>query len=316
MLRNLFIFSVLSFLSACGGGGNSSGGGQTPVLSLTPQSTKTFHFSWEKVAGVTEYHLLEDPNSVSGYIQVAAFDADATSHDLIVSLPKRINARYILQACNSTGCSDSVPVYVSGSLAEAVGYVKASNTGAGDLFGYSVALSSDGKTLAVGAYGERSNASGIGGDQSDNSSRSGAVYVFSRNGSAWSQEAYVKASNTGVDDAFGYSVALSADGNPLVVGAVNEASNATGIGGDQTDDSAPSAGAVYVFTRSSSIWSQAAYVKASNTGAGDDFGYSVALSADGNTLAVGAYEEDSSATGIGGDQADDLQSSSGAVYLF
>jgi hypothetical protein len=141
------------------------------------------------------------------------------------------------------------------------------------------------------------------------------VYVFSRSGSTWSQQAYVKASNTGADDSFGYSVALSADGNTLAVGATGEDSNAIGIGGDQTNNSAGQSGAVYVFSRSGSTWSQQAYVKASNTGADDGFGYSVALSADGNTLAVGATGEESNATGIGGDQTNN-SASAGAVYLY
>ena len=56
-------------------------------------------------------------------------------------------------------------------------YVKASNTGSGDFFGSSVALSGD--TLVVGAPGESSNATGINGNQSNNSvSDSGAVYVY------------------------------------------------------------------------------------------------------------------------------------------
>ncbi len=57
-----------------------------------------------------------------------------------------------------------------------------------------------------------------------------------------------------------------------------------------------------MFTRTGTTWRQQAYVKASNTGAGDSFGLSVALSADGSTLAVGARLEDSAATGINGDQ--------------
>jgi len=261
--------------------------------------------------------ITENPDGASGYTQVATIAADANSHDLVTFLPARVNASYLLSACNSGGCSDSNPVFVSGSLVEAVGYVKASSTDGQDAFGYSVALSADGNTLAVGAYREYSNATGIGGDQTDNSaSGSGAVYVFTRNGSTWSQQAYVKASNTNGRDLFGHSVALSADGNTLAVGSIFEDSNATGIGGDQTDNSASESGAVYVFTRNVSTWSQQAYVKASNTDGGDAFGYSVALSADGNTLAVGATDEDSNATGIGGDQADNSEIRSGAVYVF
>ena len=167
-------------------------------------------------------------------------------------------------------------------------YVKASNTDAGDDFGYSVAL--DGNTLAVGARQEASNATGIGGDDTDNSAMGrGAVYVFVRSGTSWTQQAYVKASNTEADDWFGHSVAL--DGDMLAVGARYEDSNATGIDGDESDNSAMDSGAVYVFARSGTTWMQQAYVKASNTGAGDWFGQSVALA--GDTLAVAAIQEES-----------------------
>ena len=64
------------------------------------------------------------------------------------------------------------------------------------------------------------------------------------------------------------------------------------------------------------MWSQAAYVKASNPDAGDSFGKSVALSGDGSTLAVGARTEDSNANGIDGDQADNSAPEAGAVYLY
>ena len=96
-------------------------------------------------------------------------------------------------------------------------------------------------------------------------------------------EAYLKASNTGADDLFGVSIALS--GDTLAVGTQHEDSNATGVGGNQADNSAHGSGAVYLFTRSGTTWTQQAYLKASNTGAGDGFGLSVALS--GDTLAVG-----------------------------
>ena len=291
-----------------------------PTLDLAYQPVKTFRFTWGDVSGETEYRLLENPDGVSGYSQVASLPADATSHDLMVFLPGRVNASYMLQACNSAGCTDSNEVTVEVSrLVEAVGYVKASNTDDYDDFGHSLALSGDGSTLAVGAPGEASAATGIGGNQADNSAPgAGAVYVFIREaGGAWSQQAYVKASNTDSDDNFGHAVALSDDGSTLAVGAYTEASAATGIGGNQADNSARGAGAVYVFTRDASgAWSQQAYVKASNTDPADWFGYSVALSGDGYTLAVGARQEGSAATGIGGDQADNSARGAGAVYVF
>ena len=110
--------------------------------------------------------------------------------------------------------------------------VQASNTDAVDRFGISVALSRD--TLVVGAEGE--------------GGASGAVYVFRRTGTTWAQEAYqsyLKASNAEGGDRFGISVALS--GDTLAVGAVDEDNNATVVDGDQTDNSAPDSGAVYLF---------------------------------------------------------------------
>jgi hypothetical protein len=202
-------------------------------------------------------------------------------------------------------------------------YVKASNTDAEDRFGASVALSSDGSTLAVGAQDEASAATGIGGDQADNSAwGAGAVYVFARSDTTWSQQAYVKASNaegasnTDAGDQFGSTVAISADGLTLVVGAPLEDSAATGIGGNQFNNSTAWAGAVYMFTCGGTMWNQQVYAKASNTGVGDRFGSSVAVSADGSILVVGAYDEASGAVGIGGNQADNSASVAGAVYAF
>jgi hypothetical protein len=216
------------------------------------------------------------------------------------------------------------------------GYLKASNTDASDHFGcggviqghtgQGVALSADGNTMAVGAPHEAGGSAGVNGNQGDNSVfDAGAVYVFARTGSSWTQQAYLKASNPRGSAEFGHAVALSADGNTLAVSAYWEPSNAKGIDGDQKDESIPQAGAVYVFTRRGSAWTQQAYVKASNTGEagtaesfgeGDQFGFSLALSADGNTIAVGALTEDGAAPGINGNQADNSAMSAGAVYLF
>lgn len=201
-------------------------------------------------------------------------------------------------------------------------------------FGAGLALSADGNTLAVSATGETSNARGVNGDQANTDSlAAGAVYVFARIGGSWSQQAYVKASNTPARNNtwcnlsywatqpcdgqnFGASVALSADGNLLAVGAIGDDSKSTGVNGDANDTSAVFAGAVHTYARTGSTWAPQAYLKASNTDAGDGFGASVSLSADGSTLAVGANFERSSATGVGGNQADNAQAPFGAVYVF
>ena len=305
----VLLLLVLGFLSACGGSSSdpvpdappdSDSMPNAPSLTLTPEAIKTFRFSWDSATGVSEYRLLENPDQASGYSRVATISGDAISYDLGVFLPGRMHASYILQACNSAGCSDSSPVFVSGSLAAAVGYIKASNTGAGDQFGLKFALSDDGTTLAVGA---------------PHATGGGAAYIYTLSNGVWLQQAYLKASNTEAGDRFGWNVALSADGNTLAVGATLEDSGATGVDGDQ-GDGATHSGAVYLFGRSGTTWLQQAYIKASNTDAFDEFGYSVALSADGNTLAVGAPLEGSNATVINGDQSNNDLFESGAVYVF
>lgn len=190
-----------------------------------------------------------------------------------------------------------------------------------DSFGFSLALSADGSILAVGAPGEDGGHSNVGGDPDDDSEDdAGAVYVFEHETTddSWPLHAYVKASNPDGRDRFGHSVALSKDGLVLAVGAPRESGNAVGVhDGELTNDDADTAGAVYVYTRAQAgSWTTKAYVKASNTDVGDQFGHSVALSEDGRTLAVGAPGEDSIATDVGGNQYDNSAQSSGAVYLY
>ncbi len=222
-------------------------------------------------------------------------------------------------------------------------YLKASNADGSDHFacggslpghiGNALAISGDGNTMAVGAPHESSATRGINGNQDDNSLyNSGAVYVYVRSGDDWTQQAYIKASNAGQSDMFGLSLSLSGDGNTLAVAAPWEASGATGVNGDQNDNSIPqagavyvfarladgstlaagavsedsktagvngaqaddsafSSGAVYVFTKTDNAWAQQAYIKSGNSGGGDLFGYGVGLSADGSTIAAGAGDE-------------------------
>ncbi|ULA65549.1 MAG: Integrin alpha beta-propellor repeat protein [Nitrospira sp.] len=212
------------------------------------------------------------------------------------------------------GCPEndsSAPVLVEMSTLSASliqqAYVKASNTGATDKFGGSAAL--DGDTLVVGAYQEDSSRVTV--TRPDESvPDSGAVYVFTRTNGDWSQQAYLKASNARVGDHFGTALTLS--GDTLAVGAPRE--DSSGVNGDQADNSAPDSGAVYVYTRTNGTWAQQAYLKASNAGMGDFFGSALALN--GDTLAVGAPQEDSAATGVNGNQVDSSASNSGAVYVY
>ena len=228
---------------------------------------------------------------------------------------------------NSMYGSGAVYVFVrNGERWAQQAYVKPSNPQMGAEFGHVVALSADGNTLAVSAYGEASKSTGINGNQDDHSiPQAGAAYVFTRTGTTWTQRAYIKASNTGEagatadsfgdGDQFGVSMTLSDDGRTLAIGAISEDSAASGINGNQSDNSATSAGAVYVFALTGNAWAQQAYVKAGNPDPGDLFGYSVSLSADGNTLAVGSYDEGGSSRGING-PPDNMRRGAGAVYIF
>jgi hypothetical protein len=131
--------------------------------------------------------------------------------------------------------------------------------------GYSVALSADGNTAIVGGFFDDS---------------SGAAWVFTRSAGIWSQQGAKLVGTGAIGDALqGISVSLSADGNTAFVGGWGDDNNA---------------GATWVFTRSGGMWSQQG-PKLVGTGAiGPDVfqGYSVSLSADGNTGLVGGYGDD------------------------
>jgi hypothetical protein len=321
--------ALAMLLSGCGGGGDSSATPPPPPPTPPPAAPslvmnialKQLHFSWPSVTGATSYRLFANAGGASGFTQVGPdLASTVTSHhvDVPVHFHDWVNARFRLEACNAGGCTGSNEATTTQSSAlEAIGYFKSSNHEAGDNT-FSVAISADGARMAIGLPGEDSAASGIGGDQDDNSlNRAGAVVMYQRVDGEWSQESYIKASNPDASDSFGSSVALSADGNTLAVGASGESSNAVGIDGNQSNNTAASSGAAYIFVRDASgVWSQQAYIKASNTQASDFFGRSLALSEDGGTLAVGAQFESSDANGVNGDEGDNSASGAGAAYVF
>ena len=220
------------------------------------------------------------------------------------------------QASNAAQESGAVYVFhrTIGFTYEQKAYIKASNTQAGDQFGTSVAVSADGTTLAVFAPDN----SGVPGNEADNSAPdAGAVYVYTRTGFDWSHQATLKPSVIDAGDGFGASIALSADGDTLAIGSSGEDSTSIGLdGGDPISNGSLDSGAVYLFKRSGTTWTQDRYIKASNAASTDGFGNFVSLSADGRTFVAAANNEDSSATLVGGDQADGTARDSGAVYVF
>lgn len=263
----------------------------------------------------TQQAYLKASNTGAG--DLFGYSVVLTGDTLAVGAPFEDGSATGVNGADDDGTTDSGAVYVfvrNGTTWTQQAYIKASNTGNDDVFGGSLALSGD--FLVVGATQEDGSGTGVNPTSDNLASNAGAAYVFVRNGTTWAQQAYLKASNTGSSDFFGSSVTIS--GDTLAVGAASEASSLIGVTPGSptagvTGNGSPSSGAVYVFTRSGTTWSQQAYVKASNTGAGDGFGLSVTLS--GNSLAVGAYGEDGD--GIGVDPVNGgVIGNSGAVYVF
>ena len=222
-------------------------------------------------------------------------------------------------AVNYAASSGAVYVfrYFAGSWRQSA-YIKAANAEAGDQFGYNVALSADGTSLAVSANSEDSDGSAA---DNNEAARSGAVYVFTLADDNWQQTAYLKASNAGANDYFGNALSINDNGDVIAVGATGEDSAATGIYSDVPEETATvsGSGAVYLFTLADNAWSQSTYIKASNNDGSktnDQFGYSVALDAAGEHLIVGAPFEDSNAQGINGDASDNSASKTGAAYFY
>ena len=157
----------------------------------------------------------------------------------------------------------------------------ASDAAATDYFGHSAALSADATIALIGAVFD-----------DDKGTDSGSVYVFTRSGTVWTQQQKLLASDGAAGDGFGVSVALNSDATFALIGA----------NGD--DDKALDAGSVYVFTRSGSVWTQQQKLTASDGVAGDNFGFSVAVTSDAALALIGARGDDDKGT------------DSGSVYVF
>ena len=171
------------------------------------------------------------------------------------------------------GSADQGSVYVFGYAEGAwtqQAKLTASDGAAGDWFGSFVGISGD--TIAVTAPNKQ-----VGGNPYQ-----GAVYVFTRSGDTWTQEAMLAAADGRAYDALGFTLAI--DGDTVVAGAMSHE-----VGGH------PGQGASYVFARSGGGWSQQAMLTASDGEAGDGFGWTNGI--DGDTVVVGAFSANG---GVGG----------------
>lgn len=136
------------------------------------------------------------------------------------------------------------------------------------LLGVSTAMSSDGKTVAIGAHGASVN----------NQLESGKVYIFTKEQSKWTQTAIIVPEDGSSNDWFGHSVSMDATGTTLVIGAYG-----ADVGNQQM------AGKVYVYTRTELGWFPSTILISSEATANDSFGFSTTISASGNTIVIGAH---------------------------
>ena len=154
----------------------------------------------------------------------------------------------------------------------------ASDPEAQDMFGYSIPAI-DGDTVAVAAPFENG---------STTSNSKGAVYVYTRSGTSWSQQAKITASDAEAGAKFGSAegrIGLSAD--TLVVGA------------EGNDEGGTDRGAVYVFTRSGTTWSQQAKITAPSPSTDDGVNFGRSTDISGDTIVIGAPYDHDAAAGAG-----------------
>lgn len=153
---------------------------------------------------------------------------------------------------------------------EQFGQLFSSDGNQGDQFGFAVAISDDGLTAAVGASSK----------ESGTATNAGAVYIFVQSGGGWIEQAKLVSPTPSASDFFGRTLSISSDGTTLLVGAPNE------------DTGATDTGAAYVYTRSGTTWTQQTTLLATDRQASNFFGFSVALSADGNLAVIGSHGGD------------------------
>ena len=206
----------------------------------------------------------------SAFLDQFGYSVDASGASIVVGAP-------LSNAATQFGGAAFVFARTGSAWSQQAALI-ASDPRPSDQLGQSVAI--DGDTVVVGSYGNDNGGS--------SSTNSGAAYVFTRTGTAWTQQAKLSAADAAPGDGFGYSVAVSAD--TIVVGTPLD------------DDAGGDSGSAYVFTRTGTTWTQQAKLTSADAATADNFGLSVGL--DEGTVVVGAPSDD------------DAGSQSGSAYVF
>jgi len=233
----------------------------------TSADIKVLNFDWNDVPGASNYEFWFRPSATGSFVRFSSPTASRATNSISAHLLDWQGARYLVKACNASGCTQSPQIAVGDLFNDSLGYFKAGLSRTGAAFGVATALSEDGRTLAVVANGEPGTAPQFG---------SVAVYVFTKSGSTWRQQARLVPNPSNLDNGETPSVTLSGDGNVLALGLLAD---------DQVGPSPTSqSGAAYVFRRNGTTWNQEKRVLRPATAA--FFGYIVKLDEAGSTLLV------------------------------
>ena len=268
-----------------GGGATATVSQADNVFTITPTTNTsyagTFSITFSATDGVSgavsavsafTLAFAADWSSVSQQAKIQSSDID-TGDQFGVSAHISTDGNTVVVGAQAedTGGTSAGSVYVftrSGTTWSQQAKLQPSDVAAGDTAGFQVSISGDGNTLVLASHGDDTGYTGA-----------GAAYVFTRSGTTWTQQQKLVASNPGEYDSFGKGVGISTDGNTVLVGATGE------------DTGVTDAGAVYVFTRSGSTWSQQAFIQCSDRAQYDGFGAQIAVSSNGNDAIIGVKEK-------------------------
>ncbi len=284
----------------------------SPALSLAPSSPvasievapQRVRLRWTAAARATHYRVFLQRSATESYRQVGK-PLPAKTRRMNVALSAHLHdwsaAKYIVAACNLVGCARSSPVGTAEQASSAreliIPEYEEHEPTAGpinQMFGMQVALSGDGRTLAV------ADSWYFGGSEWP-WYQSGAVYVYCRSNGEWKSTTKLQPPSPRGGDIFGSDLSLSHDGRTLAVGAQYEGYDAP------SQDAGP--GSVFVYSKTSKGWSSPAIVRATNPEDAASFGRSVELDASGRVLAVGAPYASTTAEG-------ETSAQVGAVYVY
>jgi hypothetical protein len=280
MIRQAAFIAVLSLVPFA-----SMAQGAPPAPQLTAGAgIKQLQFDWDAVPGASYYELWYRPSAANRWLRVVQPPAGSTRARIAVSvhLLDWLHARYRVDACNASGCTPSIPVAVAELRREAVGYFKPPVPLVRGQFGHTVALSADGRTMAV-SNGET--------EEGPNFPEPNAciVYLYRRIGSSWvlDKRLVPQPAEHQTSQGYGKTLALNGDGTVLVLGNPAE--------GEEDVSNRRWTGAVHIYRRIAGDWQLEEKLAPPNPGVLQQdtlFGMAVDVDDAGETLALTRYMVD------------------------